>query len=168
MTSKRSDEPASECADRVAAEYRRQMLEEFDLRESQLVVPDELLRLQFEQMFLAEGIAPTKEQLDDVLLTHKEGDRKFQTALTEVTNTITSFVPDIARQEIRIGGGLIRQGKCVGSFLYPTGVFNAKTIPTDDGDYLILVNAGLVGLLWQATKILTWTTQLDETNFSVP
>jgi hypothetical protein len=155
-----------ECEERLRDAFRLRLFDELGFREDDNVPSESDLRLQFALILIAEGVQPSDKLINELLEIHWDSVRDFQATLDETVAEIRCYIPRIAEQEAKLGDAPVLQGCCVGAFSFPTGQYNAKTILTDDDDYLILINAGLLEMIWQATKIFGHSTRLEGNNFS--
>lgn len=156
-----------DCKARLAREHRRMMLEELDTQVAEADISDAQMRRMAGEMLARYGLRPTEEDVTEFAADLRKGERRFQRLINEITDEIEQFIPNIARQEAALyGGGPIFLDRCVGAFVYPTGKFNATARRTEAGDHLILMNAGVMELLWQTAKIISHTTRVDAVGFT--
>lgn len=161
-------DPREECAARLEDSYQRLLLKHFYVRRLPFELTDEELRASFRHMLGEAGATRFDEgTLDELVRTAHENDRRYPEALRTSLATLRRFVTRIkAQQEALSGAPIVAVDACVGAFVFPGAAFNATTLLSDEGDYLILVNLSLLEMIWQAAKLFAVSTDLTRGMFS--
>jgi len=161
-------DPQDECAVRLEDSYQRLLLKHFQARRLPVNLTDDEIRGRFRDMLGEAGaVRPDERMLDELVRTARENDRRFPEVLRTSLATLRRFVPEVkAQQEANGGAPIVAADACVGAFVFPGAAFNATTLLSDEGDYLILVNFSLLEMIWQAAKLFAVSTHLADGMFS--
>lgn len=157
-----------ECAVRLEDSYQRLLLRHFQVRRLPVDLTDAELRDRFREMLGQAGAAASEGRvLDELVGKARENDRRYPEALRTSLATLRRFVPQVKAQQEALGGApIVATEACVGAFVFPGAAFNATTLLSDEGDYLILVNLSLLEMIWQAAKLFAVSTHLADGMFS--
>lgn len=163
------------CRERLESQYQRLLLKRFNTRTVSDERSDDELRDHFREMlklFHGRGVAPgtaaTQEEFDEIVRTHRAGERPHQKVMDEFMDQVRPHLAKLVEQEAAAVSGtpnIFNTSACIAAFPFPGAAFNSVSMLTDEDDYVILVNLSLLELLWQAAKLIVWSTVLEDGQF---